>query len=533
MVRPSRLRIGVIVDRLMLARWQAEALRTLAGDAELLVYSCRNTRPATRSARHALYYLLNMFSIRNRLTRRQSWPADLPMHASREFDAVDDRGWQMLPPELNEIVQTDRVDIFVKFGMGLLRVPDPEQFPVPILSYHHGDPANFRGRPAGFYEMLSGRSVMGQVVQRISDKLDAGDVVAFAESRVSPHSYRATLVEAYRHSPLILKRAIENALSGQSLRSDKCGRTYRLPGNGLVMRFLVLQFSEAFKRLWYGLFIEKRWQVATVPAPDGLTLNSLELAISNTAEWQSIPTPIGYRFLADPFFHPAGGLLVEGMNSVTSQGEILHFGGQGFLRLSGGGGHYSYPAAQDDYVVPEISEWSPAMAFPLAGGGSGEPIELKIPGRPSLIDPTPFHDGSTLYLFANRADEGPSVLRLWMASGIQNEFTEHPASPIRISPKGARMAGGLLTIGGELYRVGQDLRKRYGDGLVFFRVNRLDRERYSEDQVRDFRFGHVRGPHTLNISGGRAAFDYYVDRFALFAGFWRLKVRQAARQVRT
>jgi hypothetical protein len=532
MKRPPRLRIGVIVDRHMLSRWQADAMLTLAGGADLLVYSCRNTRPPARRARHGLYYLLNLFSIRNRMTRRQSWPIDLPVTAKCEFDAIDDGAWQKLPAELIEKFRTDRVDVLVKFGMGLLRVPDPELLPVPILAYHHGDPAEFRGRPAGFYEILSGKAVMGQVVQRISNDLDAGDVVAFAETRISPHSYRATLVEAYRHSPLLLKRAIENQLSSQGLRPQIWGRNYRLPGNGLVMKFLAMQWIEATKRLWYGLFIEKRWQVATIAAPDSLTVDSLAQAMSNAAGWQPIPTPSGYRFLADPFFHSAAGLLVEGMNSATSRGEILHSGDQGLRRVSGSGGHYSYPATLDNYIVPEISDWSPAKAYSLGDDGLGEPFELKIPGRPALVDPSPFHDGNTLYLFANRADEGPSVLRVWMAGDLRGEFAEHPASPIRISPKGARMAGGLLSIEGELYRVGQDLCGRYGDGLVFFRVNRLDREQYSEAPVREFRFGDVRGPHTLNLGRGRVAFDFYVDQFALFAGFRRLKERRAARQIR-
>jgi hypothetical protein len=81
---------------------------------------------------------------------------------------------------LLDVLRNDEVAAIIKFGMGLLRIPSSEQLSVPILSYHHGDPAEFRGRPAGFYEMLAGRSVMGQVVQRLSNDLDAGDIVASA-----------------------------------------------------------------------------------------------------------------------------------------------------------------------------------------------------------------------------------------------------------------------------------------------------------------------------------------------------------------
>jgi hypothetical protein len=249
-----------------------------------------------------------------------------------------------------------------------------------------------------------------------------------------------------------------------------------------------------------------------------------------------VPVPRGYRFLADPFFHPAGGLLVEGFNAQTSRGEILHLDADGSRRISGVGGHYSYPAPCFDgakwHIVPEISEWSSARAYELRDDMLYQPAELDIAGRPRLLDPTPFRNEDAIYLFANLADEGPSVLRLWAADTMENEFTEHPSSPIRLSPHGSRMAGGVIRTGGELFRVGQDHRRGYGDGLSFFRITKLDRHAYEEQHVRDFRFDHCHGPHTLNIDESRAAFDFYQDRFMPLAGFRRLKERRAARRPR-
>ena len=72
------------------------------------------------------------------------------------------------------------IDAIVKFGLGLLRVPDRTVLPIPILSFHHGDPGAYRGRPAGFWELIEGASFVGQVVQILRNRLDAGRVVAFA-----------------------------------------------------------------------------------------------------------------------------------------------------------------------------------------------------------------------------------------------------------------------------------------------------------------------------------------------------------------
>jgi hypothetical protein len=527
------MKIGVIIDGATLARWQADALHSLRGEAELVIYNCESGVPARRRLRHALYYLLNLVTVRNRLTRKVDIPQGLPIIATRTFRAEAEGAWERLPPELLEQIEGDRPAVLVKFGMGLLKVPD--RLTVPILSYHHGDPARFRGRPAGFYELLQGEATVGQIVQILSNQLDSGKIVAAAETKAVGHSYRATLIEAYRHSPLILRTAIANAVTGHSWEPPQWGRAYRLPGSFTVLKFLFQRARKLVAHLLYGLFREKRWSVATATMCEPPTLDQLTGSLADAAQWKSVETPGGYRFLADPFVHPDGALLVEAMHSASARGQILHVSEANVRRLSGRGGHFSYPApiesAGKRYVVPEMSDWSPAVAYPCSDDGFGEPVELRIPGRPRLLDPTPFVHGDSVFLFGNLASEGSSVLRLWVADTIDGEFAEHPASPIRISPYGARMAGIPAIIDGRLVRVGQDLRRGYGDGLVFFDISQIDRDRYWEQPIREFRFTQVKGPHTLNLARAKVAFDYYEDAFSLFAGFRRFKERRAARRI--
>jgi hypothetical protein len=527
-----KLKIGVIVDRMTVTRWQAEALRTLAGSYDMVVYNCANSRAGRRRFRHGLYYLLNLLTIRNAWTRRGPIPTELPVLQTHVFDSDYEGAWQSLPESLLAEIARDPPAAIVKFGMGLLRIPPAKAFGIPILSYHHGDPAQFRGRPAGFYELLSGAPMVGQVVQRLSNALDAGEVLAFAQTKAWAHSYRATLVEAYRHSPLILGRAIENALGGGGWTPQQWGPNYRLPGNLTVVRFLLGRVQAAVARLVYGLFRQKRWQVATTATAADADLESLIGKLRRTADWHTYPTPAGYTFLADPFLHPERGLLVEAMNRRSCRGEILHVGEGGPRRMSRAGGHFSYPAVVADgdswHVVPEISDWSPALRFKLEPEGLGEAVELRLPGAPRLLDPTPFTYEDTVYLFGNLAYEGPSVLRLWFAPSLKGEFVEHPASPIKISPNGGRMAGSPSLIAGQLLRFGQDFRRGYGDGLTAFAITRLDPEHYQEEPVGELRFDHCHGPHTLNVGRGIAAFDYYREGFSLLAGLRRWRERRAA-----
>src|SRR5215210_3219499 len=254
------MKIGVIIDG-KLAYWQAQALRTLEHDHEFVIYRCETSVPAKRRLRHALYYLLNLFTVRNRMTRRGALPAAVAGAPLRTFRPHPDGAWQRLPPELLKTIAEDSPGVLVKFGMDLLRVPPCDELAVPILSYHHGDPVGFRGRPAGFYELLQGQATVGQVVQILSNVLDAGKIVAAAETKAFARSYRATLIEAYRHSPLLLRTAVANAAGGIAWEPPQWGEAYRLPGNATVLRFLAQRVRHAMSHLVYGLFREKRWSV--------------------------------------------------------------------------------------------------------------------------------------------------------------------------------------------------------------------------------------------------------------------------------
>jgi hypothetical protein len=95
------------------------------------------------------------------------------------------------------------------------------------------------------------------------------------------------------------------------------------------------------------------------------------------------------------------------------------------------------------------------------------------------------------------------------------------------------MGGSLLRYGGRLYRLGQDFRSGYGDGLFAFEIEALSADDYRERLLGSLRFTKVRGPHTLNVEGDRLLFDWYEDRFSPLAGprrlLAKLRSRSAAR----
>jgi len=527
------VRLGLIVDNLRLSGWQAEALSRIAEDAEFLVFSCTNSRRHTQPLKHALYYPLRLRSLDSSLTRTQPIPTSISIAQSVEFAAETAGAWQSLPPEVFKIIEESSPTAIIKFGMGLLRVPD--NLRCPILSYHHGDPRHFRGRPAGFYEILSGHSTLGQVVQILSNKLDAGKVVAFGETKVHSHSWRATMREAYRCSPFLLPRALENARKGAALPIEPKGQKYRLPSNWTVLRFLWRTACARARRLIYGALFEKRWKIAK--APGGADPKTVFTNFPEPSRWQIIDCPPRYRFIADPFPHPkTDAILAEGLRRLDLQGEIVSVESGRPHVMCSGPGHFSYPATicieGGHYMIPEVSEWSAPKIFQL-GPQSAEAIgRLNVESAPKLIDPTLYKaaDGR-IYLFANDGDAGDGVLRLWVSRSLFDQFAEHPLSPVLISPAGSRMGGAIIETNGRLYRVGQDCRNEYGDGLLLFAITDLSGESYHEELCADLRFTSKRGPHTLNLQNDQMVFDFYQDQLSPFAGVRRMRSRLIKRRV--
>ncbi|HEX8668440.1 MAG TPA: hypothetical protein VF727_08740 [Allosphingosinicella sp.] len=535
--RPRKLRVAVIVDGDRLPRFARDAIDAVQGCDEITVLSCMNTRFKRRPARHALYYALNLVSVRN------AWTRAVPIASSRKriartirFQSTYGGAWQSLPEAIVAELAQGGFDVILKFGMGLMRVPPPEALPVPILSYHHGDPDWYRGRPAGFWEMVEGTPVMGQIVQILSNRLDAGEVVAFAETRVLPHSYRATLIEAYRHSPLLIDQAISRAVSGVPLAKRRDGRNYRLPSNAQVLSFVLKMAAALVRRVGYAAFFEQRWKVSLAHIAEGELQGLLDtLHLPEPARWHTLPIAPRYIYYADPFFSPhSRGVLVEAANRWTGLGEIVHAEGEKQSRLSRERRHFSYPASVETpagaLIVPEIAEWSTPRAYRLQDGAMTEALPLRIEAGARVVDPTILEADGRFYLFGSPLDVGSTTLCLWCADSLDGPFRAHPMNPLRISPRGSRMAGGIVRVGDRLFRFGQNYARSYGDGIHVFEITELSPERFAERHLGEISLGDPKGPHTLNVRAGEIVFDWYRERFSPLAGVRRAIARLRRRR---
>jgi hypothetical protein len=117
-----------------------------------------------------------------------------------------------------------------------------------------------------------------------------------------------------------------------------------------------------------------------------------------------------------------------------------------------------------------------------------------------LLDPTPWHDGTTWWLFCTFRHSGPNDrLQLFYADRLEGPWTAHPRNPVKTNRGSSRPAGPLIWVDGEMIRPAQDCTETYGGGIQLNQITRLDKDGFEEVVVRRLRPApkYPDGLHTL------------------------------------
>ena len=530
----KKLKTAIILDNMFLSKWQLTALKEAMTLVEVkVVLSCQNTKTKKRIIKNFFYYLLNFFTLKNDLTKKV--PFDLSgSFEVLSFDSNYQGVWQSIPSEVLQKQSMQDIDVIIKFGMSLLRV-EGSLTKVPVLSYHHGDPSKYRGRPAGFYEILSGEDKCGVIVQNLTNKLDAGEIYAFAEAKVVNFSYKKTALSFYSISPFLLKKAILNLSENTPVKRSKKGKNYTLPSNLKVVLFLTKLLINLVRKLFYGLFYEKRWKVAI--SDQDIKFNADNLLKEKYFRTFSIAPK--YNFYADPFFsQDFDKIRLEALGNDSGLGDIVEFDFDTpeQLKTLFTGNHYSYPYSfekdGEECILPEVASHSNQYFCKISSDENGKVIlnkqfYLKGLENKRIVDGTLLQYENHWYLFFGESSDAHSVLHLWCANSLEDVFVPHPKSPVCLSPSFARMGGRIVCNENGLYRFGQNNSKGYGESITISKISCLSPEKYREQICGAVFIDHKKGPHTIDLDPihKRVLIDYYQDKFSIFSGVRRLKAK--------
>ena len=263
-------KIALLVDSDELQEWERRAVRQVLDDERLdveitLVIVNSDQTESTTAGRIStlvsefslwkVFVLLRIVrrSISNSPEYRSRTPidevVDVEENAVQSYTPISTDGiGNKLPSEA--ISGLENTDIAIRFGFGIIEGEVLDAPTYGVLSYHHGDMAKYRGRPAGFYEFINNESVAGVTVQRLSERLDAGEIVVTTHCEIADCiSLREVRERLFTASPPLLSEAVIGLRDEQpSQKPETLGTIYSTPAASDILRYIWRRISRTIRK---------------------------------------------------------------------------------------------------------------------------------------------------------------------------------------------------------------------------------------------------------------------------------------------
>ena len=152
------------------------------------------------------------------------------------------------PREALEQIRSHDLDVALRFGFRILRGGVLGVARHGVWSSHHDDNRVIRGGPPGFWEVMEGHDVTGSVLQVLTERLDAGEVLYRSWSPTHRRSVNRNKNHVYWKSAAFVTRKLRHlAETGSAFGDGGCregyapygGRLYRKPTNRELLPHLL------------------------------------------------------------------------------------------------------------------------------------------------------------------------------------------------------------------------------------------------------------------------------------------------------
>ncbi|PKP01965.1 MAG: hypothetical protein CVU11_13645 [Bacteroidetes bacterium HGW-Bacteroidetes-6] len=429
-----------------------------------------------------------------------------------------------------ESIQDFQPDFILRFGYNILKGDILNCCPYGVWSFHHGDEQKYRGGPFGFWEILRRDYCSGVILQRLTERLDAGHVLLKRNYITIFHSWkemRQRLLLENTDMPLLAARKFISNKEPIPEPADTTAKLYKTPSLFVMLFFVFrLMLSRAifhFRRL----FIYERWHVES-----GLVSNSPFDLMKPDFEWN----PKNRReFLADSFvcvtsqsFH----IYAESFSYKLGKGSISVASSDGTVKqLIERPTHLAYPYIfeydNNRWLIPENADSGSCIAYQLSECGDiiREHVLLNLP----VVDPSVVFFEDRFYLFCGLKNDYPNEkLYVFWANEFYGEWTPHFLNPVKVSPVGSRSGGTIFEWQNNYYRPAQVSQRFYGEKVQIYNILQLSPHEFSEviecEILPESINKKASGLHTFSLSDKRYVVDLKFHRLGLAAfGFrWNL-----------
>lgn len=508
------LRVGFLCDSLELQRWQAECIRrvlAVPGVEPVLVV----TRPATATVKQSFFQrvldhpwriALYMWYRRHRCHPvgevREDMSATLAGVPRMECAPITEGNRQLFEADDLAAMAAHRPDVLLRFGFGILKGDILTLPRYGVWSYHHGDEDRYRGQPPVFWEMYEGATVVGTVLQRLTERIDAGFILQKGWFPITRGSLSATLDSVLLGSAGWAAQICSDVLNGRpeaaaGVESNTTAPVREYPDNLTFVKFLFKQNQDRLGRVDDRKSIEE-WNIGVLYHP----IETLLLPKPNlNPRW--LPSPSLGQSRACPFGYMVDGhlnVVYEKRDELNRTTEIsrLRPKRDNVLKRS-----RTMVAAEQRHSGSCVVS-RPEGIFIVLCDHREHRVELhRVTNsnegtervcsliQEELLSPTLFEHEGRWWLMGTQVPSENASLHAFFADRMEGPYERHVLSPLKVDVRSARPGGSPFIHEGQLYRPAQDHGSEQGARIALMRVLELNPQRFREELVKTI--GPLRG----------------------------------------
>ena len=416
-----------------------------------------------------------------------------------------------------EKIKEEKFDIIIRACSNILSGEILKLPKYGILSFHHGDIENFRGSPAGFWEVYFKKDDTGFIIQQLNENLDAGKVLyrGFFQTK---YFFLLNQAELYFKSNFFFKKILID-IYNKNIKNDfkyqTLGDIYEIPKITKQLKYI----SELIKKITKKLFFRKTyWNICLINSKDNKTF---------------IPQIKKDFFLADPFIFQKDNksfCFAEEFNFKNNKGHIVCFEITNSQLLNkrevlNEKFHLSFPYIfefeNNIYMCPETSSIDEirlyiAKSFPHEWEYHSTIIK-NIKSADSVI----FEKNNYWWLITNKCYDNSNDFThdlsiFYSRKGpLTMDWHEHKMNPVLTDSRRARNAGIFFDKNQNIIRVSQKQGyDKYGKSVSFNIIKNISPSEFEEEKV-DFDFKknisfskNIRGIHHVCKIKDNIIFDF-------------------------
>ena len=410
------------------------------------------------------------------------------------------------------LIKSHKPDVILRFAYNIIKGEILTLAKHGVWSFHHADEQVIKGGPAGFWELSKRMAVTGAILQRLTEKLDAGIVLRKGFFPTIKHSYKANLEQLLSGTASWMKQALIDVVNDSTDSNSPTtseAPLFTFPTNLQMFRVWTITKIEKLKFHCQQLFRPEKWNIGFVEknVSDIFTDELLQ-----NIEW--LPEPKTNEYYADPFGWEENGnlkIVFEHYNYKIEKGVLAISNSKGEMNtLLEAKVHLSYPFVLDRsysvnsnrVILPESNQSKTIFCFDSANPKIGKVLVENIPA----IDATPvFHNNRWWIFCTHEGNFNNTNLYIYHALEFEGPWHPHGNNPVKCDVRSSRPAGTPFLLNNKLYRPAQDCSSSYGSAVIVNEIIELDENTFKEQATKRIvphkSWRYNKGLHTLSIAG--------------------------------